>query len=752
MVASENENNLFQIRPAARHIFTIGRDLIKDQAAALLELIKNAYDADSPEIHIQFLGKSSGLTLIIEDQGHGMSRDTVLTNWLVPSTDNKLHKKTSPKGRVYQGKKGIGRYAASLLGYDLLMETTTPEGEYTTIYIDWSRFEEAEFLDEVDILVETKTDTARQHGTRLTIEVKHPNDAYWLRPTQVKDEGYIESNFIDSKPTYTLLEKTNFGSLIKEIKKSKGTLDNYLADLGDSFDIFITTDKFLGESLEKNKEPVEPYPIFEAFDYAINGEINRDGLGELIYQYRAIDNTLISEAISFNHGKPTSCGAINIDLLVYERDAKSLKILGNRLSNGNDSPYSTGELRNLLNEYNGIGVYRGGFRIRPLGDPEFDWLTLNKSRVQRPGFSVDTNQVIGYVEVESEEKSDLREKSARDGLVENQAFESLKEVCKGVLKQLEIRRYEQKRNAKEKPSKTPIEDGLDKLAQADNLKESVLEALKDTEDDVKKKIMDAIEKDVEEKNKLVSNVRTILAFYQGQATLGNIVRVVVHEGRKPNQAILQTAKNIESILGYKEFNENTYDSDIKPKLKTLVGSGKSLSILFKKIDPLSVRRSEHRKNFNLYNTIKESISLLESSLIENNIKVEIQGDKNYMFNGWTQDIAAIFINLIDNSIYWLGQINIPKKLINIFYEVDDNSLKYIDYFDNGPGISKSIKDLNTIFEPQVSMKENGTGIGLAIAGECANRNGLDLNVFSQEMGVYFQLAPKKNSVDREDIE
>ncbi|TXH71244.1 MAG: sensor histidine kinase [Thiothrix sp.] len=751
MVASEKENNLFQIRPAARHIFTIGRDLIKDQAAALLELIKNAYDADSPDVHIQFLGKTSGLTLIIEDKGHGMNRDTVLTNWLVPSTDNKLHKKTSPKGRVYQGKKGIGRYAASLLGYDLLMETTTPEGEYTTIYIDWSRFEEAEFLDEVDILVETKTDKTRQHGTHLTIEVKHPEDAYWLRPIQGKDREDIESNFIDNNRTYTSLEKTNFGSLIKEIKKSKGTLDNYLADLGDSFDIFITTDKFLGESLEKDKEPIEPYPLFESFDYAISGVINSDGLGDLTYQYRTIDETLVSETMRFNYGKPTSCGAINIDLIVYERDAKSLKILGNRLSNGNDSPYSTEELRSLLNDYNGIGVYRGGFRIRPLGDPDFDWLILNKSRIQRPGYFVDTNQVIGYVEIEDEEKSDLREKSARDGLVENQAFESLKELCKKVLRELEVRRYERKRNAKEKPSKTPIEDGLDKLAQADNLKKSVVEALKDTDDVITKKVIDAIEKDAEEKTKLVNNVRTILAFYQGQATLGNIVHVVVHEGRKPNQAILQTTKNIESILEYKEFSKDTYDLDIKPKLKTLVGSGKSLSVLFKKIDPLSISRSAHRKNFNLYNIIRESIALFEYSLSESNIKMEIKGDENYSFNGWSQDILAIFTNLIDNSIYWLNQNNNSEKSIKIYYEVNNNLLEYIDYFDNGPGISKSIKDLNTIFEPQVSLKENGTGIGLAIAGECANRNDLDLNVFSQEVGVHFQLAPKKTSVEGEGI-
>ena len=120
-----------KIRPAGRHILTIGRDLIQNAHAAVLELVKNAYDADSPDVDIRFRisrdRKSHYISII--DHGHGMTRDDVINKWLVPSTSDKLIRRNSPSGRVMQGRKGMGLYAASVLGRDLLLETVTPEGE-----------------------------------------------------------------------------------------------------------------------------------------------------------------------------------------------------------------------------------------------------------------------------------------------------------------------------------------------------------------------------------------------------------------------------------------------------------------------------------------------------------------------------------------------------------------------------------------------------------------------------------------------
>ena len=112
------ETDSYTIRPAGRHILTIGRDLIQDPYAAVIELVKNAYDADSPDVTISFEpSEDGGHRIAVSDHGHGMSRDTVINKWMVPSTSDKEDRGgRSPSGRTMQGRKGIGRYAASVLG------------------------------------------------------------------------------------------------------------------------------------------------------------------------------------------------------------------------------------------------------------------------------------------------------------------------------------------------------------------------------------------------------------------------------------------------------------------------------------------------------------------------------------------------------------------------------------------------------------------------------------------------------------
>ncbi len=160
----------YKIRPAGRHILTIGRDLIQDKYAAIIELVKNSYDADSPDVNVTFKASSDrkSYKINIEDHGHGMSRETVVDKWMVPSTDDKLKRGLSPEGRIMQGRKGVGRYAASILGNDLLLETITGKGEKTTLLVEWAGFEEATYLDDVEILIETE-ETDLPPGTRLTI-------------------------------------------------------------------------------------------------------------------------------------------------------------------------------------------------------------------------------------------------------------------------------------------------------------------------------------------------------------------------------------------------------------------------------------------------------------------------------------------------------------------------------------------------------------------------------------------------------
>lgn len=153
--------------PTGRLIMSIGKDLIKDLPAAMVELVKNAYDADASHVKIIYRKKVDSLEIFIMDDGHGMSKDTVTGTWMVPSTDYKLRNKFSPKGRVYQGKKGIGRYAVSLLGNKLKLSTVNG-GFRTTAVFNWADFNTNKKLSEIPIYIETE-ETSEKSGTTLQI-------------------------------------------------------------------------------------------------------------------------------------------------------------------------------------------------------------------------------------------------------------------------------------------------------------------------------------------------------------------------------------------------------------------------------------------------------------------------------------------------------------------------------------------------------------------------------------------------------
>lgn len=389
-----NSEGAYKIRPAGRHLLTIGRDLIKDHSAAIVELVKNAYDADSSEVNIEFLAKpdNNKFSIVVSDRGHGMSRDTVINKWMVPSTPDKQKRRQSPSGRIMQGRKGIGRYATSILGSELFLETVTPEGEKTTALIEWGAFEKAEYLDDVEILIET-FHVSEPSGTKLTM---------------IGGSEYKWS-------------KNEFEKLQSELKKLISPVSEVINDgHKDKFDIRLKIENYPG--VPDIAETIKSYPIFDLFDYRITGRIEENGKGTLTYSLQKARNTT-EEDILFENGQ-TGCGVLVFDIRVYDRESKAIDALIKRGLRDDESGEYLGRLetKRLLNKHNGIGVYRNGFRIRPLGDAEFDWLKLNKRRVQNPSLRIGSDQAIGYVQIESEEKSGLVEKAHGMGSVKMKYF------------------------------------------------------------------------------------------------------------------------------------------------------------------------------------------------------------------------------------------------------------------------------------------------------------------------------------------
>lgn len=310
-----NDNDLesgsFKIRPAGRHLQTIGRDLIQNMYAAIIELVKNAYDADSPDVNITFTKDCdrNTYTVCIEDHGHGMTRDVVTGKWLVPSTDDKFNRKTSPEGRVMQGRKGVGRFASAILGEDLLLETVTKHGEKTTAYIQWDEFSAAKYLDDVDILIETQT-VSEPQGTRLTISGTHIFAEEW-NDSQFKNLIF-ELRKMKSPIPQSEISKY-FKTLATDDDKSKKQLDQ--------FDIKLSIKGF-HENIDKCEE-IAPFPLFDLFDYRIAGFIDETGKASLTYSLRKIRNAE-AEVIEYTLPERTMCGSLYFDIRVYDRDKEAI--------------------------------------------------------------------------------------------------------------------------------------------------------------------------------------------------------------------------------------------------------------------------------------------------------------------------------------------------------------------------------------------------------------------------------------------
>jgi signal transduction histidine kinase len=684
----------------------------------VIELVKNAYDADSPDVSIKFQaapGKKE-YEVIISDHGHGMSLEVIKEKWLVPSTDDKLERQVSPGGRIMQGSKGIGRYAAAILGNNLLLETIANNGKMNSLTINWQDFEKAEFLDDVPVLV-TSSNSSAKPGTTLKIT---GNDSY-----------------------FSLWDKKQFDKLRFELKKLMPPIsEKTKPGKKKAFSIKLNIKGFT--AYPDVIETIKPFPLFEYYDYKISGQIDRDGQGTLVYASQKARN-IPDETIKIDLKRPSGCGNLVFDIRAYDREKDAIEALIKRgLKNPSGNYMQINEARAVLNDYNGIGVYRNGFRIRPLGDPEFDWLTLNKRRVQNPSKFIGSDQIIGLVLIEPEKKSGLIEKSARDGLKINTAYNALIDITTVVISKLEEKRYKFRRDSGLSRSGRNINDKLDKVYLNEELKKGVISELKKGK--VENKIIGRIDEifgnDTEKKIKLAEDVKNIVGIYQGQATLGKIINVILHEGRRPLHYFKNQIPNLKhwynSIIISKDPSAYTEFLSIAEGIGV---NANSFVSLFNKIDPLAMGKRSRRSSLNLKKVIHDTFSIFDQELKKENIVTVINGPDDANILAWVQDISAIFVNLIDNSIYWIAEKKTAARKISVNISFNGDRLDYVDYQDSGPGIEPDLIASEVIFEPDFSTKPNGTGLGLAIAGESALRNNMELKAFTSNTGAYFRLQP-----------
>ena len=552
--------------PTGRLIMSIGKDLIKDLPAALVELVKNAYDADATYVKITYKKNEKELKITVEDDGHGMSQYTVINAWMVPSTNYKLEKKKSPKGRIYQGRKGIGRYAVSLLGNKLEM-ITIRDGLKTTAFFDWDKFNSEKKLSEIPITI-TTSETTDSTGTKLIITNEYDN-------TLVDEISEIE------------------------VQKIEKELSKLLLNIKD-FRIKVYYENFFSDNKKNICKEISQLEFKNTWHYKLSGIIHSNFTYELTYtNFYTKEEKIFKGSFADNLlNNFVSCGEIIVDYRVYDKDPSGIEVIMNFINENQNTNLSKTDIKNILVDQSGISIFRNDFRIRPYGDKGFDWLNLDSKRVQNPSLSIGSEQISGRISIESEESSGLKEKSARDGLYENSSFYTLQRIADLSLNLLEKERFKYRQKIVKKKTE-PIEQLFD-FSRFNQKVEKVVEKTyknfkKSPErvDEHIKVLNQEINKEIKtlEKEKEIEflEVKNAIAIYQKHITLGNIISVILHEGRRPLSWYTSRIPTIKDFLYNlymcEELEEINYNKLLN-HMEKLNNEAIRMSNFFKRIDPL----------------------------------------------------------------------------------------------------------------------------------------------------------------------
>ncbi len=793
----DNES-VFRFRPAARHILTIGRGLVKDATSAIIELIKNAYDADASKVSIiiekikaqkqqsdviekltgvlqeyipnpsketlDFILETRSKTALFEilkkqitlsdidrlfalfakvfplweetkaktvihinDNGHGMTRETFLNSWLVPSTLDKVKNTKSKKGRFVQGQKGIGRYATSMLG-DILVLTSTAQAlnggiEQTNLALDWSLFSNGkyEYLDQVPISLKTVVFTNNIIGT--------PSIGTSLEITSY-DQTLLETSHSESLGELTLEEE-----LSKIYTSSSETEDDFVISI---------EWKKNGEEEGSTAKIIERNDFDAWHHHQMSGTMKvENGLLHIDATYQnknkntsTVDSTPISTRQEF--GK-ANFGNVSFSFKVFDLDTL--------MDDGKGK--TTAPTKNDIRKISGISIFRNGFKIRPYGESKAgDWLGLNQRRVNTPALRLSTNQIIGLLEIESEEQSGIEEQSSRDGLKDTAEFNSFKEAVLIALSELERIRYKLRYKLRHTPEQKASEYvGSHRLA-IQKIENKIIQTL--TNSNVSSETTQSIQAELDDIKKpndklyqAIISYEKEVAIYHVQAAAAKVAMVIVHDASNKlafiNNKGSICAKKIKKIT---KKQLELYAGDPSNDTLSFVGEGleqislnsEAIGKLMKTLSIVAIQKLPPKKKFDLISLIHMAKNIYSNKLTEYGINFRSDLPKSLEYNGREADFLSAFTNLLDNSIHWLQATANKEKYLQVTHSLTPDEIVFL-IEDNGKGITKA--DEPYIFAPGFTTKSSGTGLGLAIAGEALKRNNCELGLMRNEQPTIF---------------
>lgn len=722
------------IKPYARLITMLGDQLIKNELIALVELIKNSYDADASWVKVSFIDFAPDYSLtatskiIIEDDGCGMNADILKKHWLNPATPDKLRRKAvnakTEKGRILQGEKGIGRFAIFKLGKSIKITTRRQIQDVKGHFID-----EGEDVENILVYDFSKYDDnfLKENGKDKDLFLENLQvELTQTSPTVIVPQDVVLGAIKRKRKPYgTIIEisdlKTKWSEhRVARVQREVGKLQPIFSQNIDSdFVVWIYKDNQLHESQDRYKEQLnnclENKSVFKvtdgrysSADNTINFKINGD---EVHLSFADADINGLRQFEKFGTPKyKTECGSFRFEFYIFDFNVDSKNPSKYFLDNDD---------KKIIREHR-IYLYRDGIRVMPYGDPEDDWLRIDIARgTIRADEFLSNDQVVGCVYISQKENPKLIDKTNREGLIEDgQSLDDFITVLQLILKYLRKKPYAKylidKQRKKEierikrgRPSEL-IE--IAKRQYADD--EKTLAFLKSFESGYTK------EKKVLEDR--ISKTENLAAVGLSIETASHDVMLFIRKTLESQDSLIRDL-----------MTEGEIDREELIKQLTLIrGNLSMVETQMKDVQLLFPSTKSKTKNINVKEIIDKVHNLYKQAFRDNEISVDFDVTERPLIVRTTDAVLLqVFINLFDNSLYWLKTINRERR---ITISIDGNNQRLI-FSDNGPGIKDD--DVNYIFEAFYSGKgEEGRGLGLYIARQLLDRYdySIDLAEFSKD--------------------
>jgi signal transduction histidine kinase len=383
-LAKYDQNNV-RFTVDAGVIDRLGKELVSRQETAVSELVKNAYDADATTVTLTFENSQEmGGTLIIEDNGLGMTREQLINGFMRISSTDKVQNPNSIKyERKRAGQKGIGRFAVQRLGTKLTIISKSENDNIAyKMHINWDAYQaNQDLLNITNQLEVIPADDVI--GTTLIIENLRDR---WTEAAIKRIYRYV-SDIMQPFPLAAATKQDTDPGFRTTFRIKDGKIVKNIAD-----------DKIM---------------VYDHAIAVIEGSIDHEHQGS----YRVTSKKLNIDFSSSIDSNPDIKDSLfehlkNVHFRAYYFVYDSELV---------PKMYLTA-IKKLAQTAGGIRLYRNGFRVLPYGEPGDDWLSFDKSSRQRSILPTHTNlSFFGFVEINND-SGNFEETSSREGLMNNEAM------------------------------------------------------------------------------------------------------------------------------------------------------------------------------------------------------------------------------------------------------------------------------------------------------------------------------------------